>query len=219
VIAKPKPITNIDDPRWIRAVSHPARVRVLAMLDEQTLSPVIIADKLGVPVSRVAYHVRVLHQLGLIELVRTRPRRGATEHYYKTTQRPTFTDQAWDALDLVSKQRVISANLEHAYQYALRAAAAGGFDEPDAHFTTSKLKLDAEGWKLVAEASKRWLEQVSQIEADALERLEADPHAAIDTALVIQFFRAVPFSEDQPSANSRPRQREVTRRAGTAGKP
>ena len=181
------------------------------MLDEQVLSPVIIAEKLGVPVSRVAYHVRTLHQLGLIELVSTRPRRGATEHYYKTTQHPRFTDGAWDSLDLVSKQRVISANLEHAYQYALRGAAAGGFDEPDAHFTTNKLKLDDEGWKRVAEASKRWLEEVSQIEADASERLEADPHAAINTALVIQLFKAVPFSEDQPAAKPPARQRGQSR--------
>jgi DNA-binding transcriptional ArsR family regulator len=177
------------------------------MLDEQTLSPVIIAEKLGAPASRVAYHVRVLYQLGLIELVRTRPRRGATEHYYKTSQHPRFTDEAWAAVDLVSKQRVISASLEHAFQYAMRGAAAGGFDEPNAHFTNTKMKLDAQGWDLVAEASKRWLEEVSQIEADASERLAANPHTALNTALVIQFFKAVPFSEDQPSPKSSPQAR------------
>ncbi len=186
------------------------------MLDEQTSSPVILAEKLGAPVGRISYHVRVLHQLGLIELVGTRPRRGATEHYYKATQHPRFTDEAWDELDPVSKQRVLSGSLEHAYQYALRAAAAEGFDEPDAHFTLTKMKLDGEGWKLAAEASKRWLEEISRIEADASARLQADPHAAVNAALIIQFFRAVPFSEDQPpSRGSRPR-RGRARGAATA---
>ena len=34
-----KPITNIDDPRYVKALSHPLRVRILAMLQERTASP------------------------------------------------------------------------------------------------------------------------------------------------------------------------------------
>ena len=30
-----KPITNIDDPRYVKALSHPLRVRILAMLQER----------------------------------------------------------------------------------------------------------------------------------------------------------------------------------------
>ena len=30
-----KPIKNIDDPRYVKAMSHPLRVRILAMLDER----------------------------------------------------------------------------------------------------------------------------------------------------------------------------------------
>jgi hypothetical protein len=48
-MAKPRPITNINDPRWVRAISHPLRIRLLAMLDEETASPVVLANKLGQP--------------------------------------------------------------------------------------------------------------------------------------------------------------------------
>src|ERR671929_86884 len=34
-----EPITNIDDPRYVKAISHPLRVRILAMLQERTASP------------------------------------------------------------------------------------------------------------------------------------------------------------------------------------
>jgi DNA-binding transcriptional ArsR family regulator len=34
-----KPIKNIDDPRYVKAMSHPLRVRILAMLDERKASP------------------------------------------------------------------------------------------------------------------------------------------------------------------------------------
>jgi hypothetical protein len=36
----------------------------------------------GASLSNVSYHVRQLAKAGLIELVATRPRRGALEHYY-----------------------------------------------------------------------------------------------------------------------------------------
>jgi DNA-binding transcriptional ArsR family regulator len=42
-----RPITSIDDPRYVKAMSHPLRVRILAMLDERTASPVELAGWLG----------------------------------------------------------------------------------------------------------------------------------------------------------------------------
>lgn len=167
---------------------------MLAMLDEDAASPAVLGPKLGIPVSRAAYHIRVLHDLGLIEMVRTRQRRGAVEHYYKTTQHPRFSDQAWENLDLVSKQRVLTGLLDSAHEYATRSAAAGGFDEPNAHFTTTRMKLDEEAWEQIASLSKLWLEEVAAVEADAAARIAKVPHSAIDAGLVIQFFRALPFS-------------------------
>jgi hypothetical protein len=175
------------------------------MLDEQAASPAVLAGKLGLPVSRVAYHVRLLHELGLIELVGTRPRRGAVEHYYRTGQHPRFSDEAWENLDLVSKQRVLTGFLESAHEYATRSAAAGGFDDSDAHFTTTRMKLDVEGWSQIAKLSKLWLEEVAAVEADAAARIASDPHSAIDAGLVIQFFKAVPFSAAAPTTGPRTR--------------
>jgi DNA-binding transcriptional ArsR family regulator len=58
-----KPITNIDDPRYVKAMSHPLRVRILAMLDERTASPVELAGWLGSSLGTVAYHVRTLQTI------------------------------------------------------------------------------------------------------------------------------------------------------------
>ena len=63
-----KPIMNIDDPRYVKALSHPLRVRILAMLQERTASPSQLSEWLGATLGTTAYHVRSLHQLGLIEL-------------------------------------------------------------------------------------------------------------------------------------------------------
>jgi hypothetical protein len=40
-------ITTIDDPRYVKAMSHPLRVRILAILDERTANPVELAGWLG----------------------------------------------------------------------------------------------------------------------------------------------------------------------------
>lgn len=194
--SKPKPITNITDPRWVRAIAHPVRIRALAMLDEQEASPVVLAKKLGQPLGTVSYHVRTLYDLGLLDLVRTRQRRGATEHFYRTRQHPAFSDEAWAGLGVVPKQRMITAALQQIHDYASRSAAAGGFDRADAHFSRAGLKLDRQGWSELAKVSKKWLEQALKIEAAAAKRLQSDPHSMIDVGLVILLFEALPFSAD-----------------------
>lgn len=73
------------DQRLSRALAHPLRARVLPLFEEGALSPVQAAKRLDVDVSHLAYHVRVLCKLGLIELVETKQRRGALEHFYRAT--------------------------------------------------------------------------------------------------------------------------------------
>jgi predicted transcriptional regulator len=71
------------DPRLAKALSNDVRAQALGLLSEGAWSPKAIATKLGLDVRGVAYHVRVLKKLGCIELVETRPRRGAIEHVYR----------------------------------------------------------------------------------------------------------------------------------------
>ncbi len=98
------PITNIDDARYVKAMSHPLRVRILALLDERTASPVELAGWLGATLGTVAYHVRTLERMGLIELTRQTRVRGAIEHHYRSTTRPRVSDEAWAAAPPIAEQ-------------------------------------------------------------------------------------------------------------------
>jgi len=51
------------------------------------MSPNELSFELQVYLAKLDYHVDQLHQAGLIELVRTEPRRGATEHFYRRAPR------------------------------------------------------------------------------------------------------------------------------------
>lgn len=197
-----EPVTNITDPRWLRAISHPIRIRLLAMLDEEPASPVILAAKLDQPLGTIAYHVRTLFDLGLLTLVSTRQRRGATEHYYRTTAHPASSEEAWEGLDAISKQRLLTALIAKATDYATRSAAAGGFDAKEAHISTDALKLDQEGWDALAQESKKWLAKVEQIEQEAADRIAQAPESALNVGLTLMLFQALPFSADLPEGKN-----------------
>jgi DNA-binding transcriptional ArsR family regulator len=197
-----EPVTTITDPRWLRAISHPIRIRLLAMLDEEPASPVILASKLNQPLGTIAYHVRTLYDLGLLKLVSTRQRRGATEHYYKTTGHPTGSDEAWEGLDAISKQRLLTALIAKATDYATRSAAAGGFDANEAHISTDSLKLDRKGFEELANESKKWLARAEEIQREAAQRVGRDPDSALDVGLTLMLFEALPFSAEVPDSRN-----------------
>jgi len=198
-----KPIKNIDDPRYVKAMSHPLRVRILAMLDERKASPNQLAGWLGASLGTVAYHVRTLEQLGLIELVDETRVRGAVEHHYRSRERPSVSDEAWAAAPAIAKQAAVSASLETIDAYAKAASEAGGFDDGDAHLTRAGLHLDARGFEDVSQACLKILAQLDRIEADATERIQRNPHTGEtkDVALVMMLFEAA-RSGRQPSDDS-----------------
>jgi DNA-binding transcriptional ArsR family regulator len=186
-----KPITNIDDPRLVKALAHPLRVQILALLDRRTSSPKGIALELGAGLGNVSYHVRKLERLGLLELVRTAPRRGAVEHYYRAVERPTISASAWAQVPAIVKRATVSAALEQAGATVGSAAAAGGFDRPDAHLTRTELRLDRQAWEELASELEAVLARAEELEREAAERLGEDrtPDETV-AGLVVMLFEA-----------------------------
>jgi len=197
-----KPITNIDDPRYVKAMSHPLRVRILALLDERPASPVELSGWLGSTLGTTAYHVRTLERLGLIELVAESRVRGAVEHHYRARERPSVSDEAWAAAPAIAKQAAVSASLETIGAYARAAGAAGGFDHANSHLTRTLLHLDARGFEDVSQACLRILAQLDHIEEAATERIARNPHTGEtkDVALVMMLFEAARGDQRSPEA-------------------
>jgi DNA-binding transcriptional ArsR family regulator len=76
----------VDWEHLARATAHPLRVSVLEILGidgGRTLSPSELSKELQIPLSNTNYHVTELANANLIELVRERQVRGATEHFYR----------------------------------------------------------------------------------------------------------------------------------------
>ena len=208
-------VPNIDDPRYVKAMSHPLRVRILAMLTERKASPVELSQRLDVNLGVVAYHVRTLERLGLIRLVGERRVRGAIEHYYAARVRPRVSDEAWGQAPAIAKQAAIASTLQVVQEYARASADRGGFDRADAQLTRSVYRLDAKGFAQLAQACTRLVGQADKIEQQAAARLAKRPHAEepVNAALVTMLFESIRLSDqaapDEGSASPRRRRRAV----------
>lgn len=185
-----KPLTSLSDPRIVRALAHPVRLRILSILEERVASPKEIAREIGAPLTHVSYHVRQLAQLGLIKLDRTTPRRGAVEHHYRMDASPSISEDAWRQAPAIAKEAVIGVSLELLSTQVNAAAAEEGFSRAGAHLARLPLELDEEGWAEASKAMAALAEQLERIQADAKERARGTHHEPLSTMVVLMQFQA-----------------------------
>jgi DNA-binding transcriptional ArsR family regulator len=76
-------VTEVRTDEAARALAHPVRVAILKALGQDSRSAVSVSREIGQPLSNVAYHFRVLRELGALEETGSRPARGAMEHFYR----------------------------------------------------------------------------------------------------------------------------------------
>jgi DNA-binding transcriptional ArsR family regulator len=150
------------DPRLVRALAHPLRIKILEILTERVASPNVLATELGMELSDVAYHTRALNRYGCLELVTTAQRRGATEHFYKASPDAFIGYRGWRKVPRTIRGAVTAASLQTFVDKAIGALEAGTIDaRDDSTFTWMPVHLDDQGWeevtKILAEATDRIL--------------------------------------------------------------
>jgi DNA-binding transcriptional ArsR family regulator len=172
-------------------------VRILALLEERAATPVELARWLDATVGTVAYHVRTLRELGLIELVAETRVRGGLAHHYRALPVPRVSPEDWDGVAPVAKQASVGAELETIADYARAAAATGGFDRSSAHLARSPMRLDAAGWEEASQACQDLIDRLDLIAASARDRLATDGHPpiAIEASLVLLLFERVRLTD------------------------
>jgi DNA-binding transcriptional ArsR family regulator len=185
------PHAGLVDQRLAKALSHPLRGRIFAILNERVASPNEIADMLDERLPNVSYHVQALVGLECIELVRTAQRRGAIEHYYRAVRRPFFSDRDWNRLPRSARQAIADVGLELIWEDVSAAIERGTFEErPDRHLSRSPLVLDEEGWGELRDILNRVLDDAGRILERSGERLAKTGEDGIPTRLVLMHFQA-----------------------------
>jgi DNA-binding transcriptional ArsR family regulator len=189
------------DPRLLKALAHPTRVHILDILSEGPSSPVRMMRRMeNVSLNLVSHHVKVLSELGCIELTETVDRRGAREHIYRARERQFFDREEWEAIDPKQRQPITSVLLRMASEDTNRSLSEGKFDElPDNHLSRSPLKLDREGWSEVVEVLARTLDEILEADARSAERARLSDEPLIPARVVMMQF---------PIGSEDPRERE-----------
>jgi len=194
---------DITDPSVAKALAHPLRTRILAALENRTASPSEIADELGAPLGVVSYHVRRLHALRFLKLVKRVPRRGAVEHYYTTVAGPRITNAAWDSTPTIVKQAMVGAALAEIGTRVSAAAESGGFERGNAHLSRSPVTVDKQGWQAIANELDAMVGRIQSIEAESQKRLAGAEHADEERAtVVLMLFNSAP--EPSPAQDGQP---------------
>jgi DNA-binding transcriptional ArsR family regulator len=186
------PPVSIDE-RLLKAISHPLRYRLLLQLEGRVASPKELAEELGQPLGRVSHHVRRLRRLGAIELVRTEPRRGATEHYYRARVLPYFSDDDWARLPPSTRRAIVAPTLERILRDVHDAAQEGGFDHPRIWAGYHRVELDADAMQEVSELLDATLARVMEISAEVAGRQIAQgagPSPLATELALLHFLRA-----------------------------
>jgi DNA-binding transcriptional ArsR family regulator len=179
------------DEGLLKAISHPLRHRLLSLLDGRTASPNELARELGLPLGRVSYHIRLLHDLGAIELVATEPRRGALEHFYRAVTSAWFGEGDWARLPRSARRGILGHNLQQIFSWVTSAAEAGGFDHPTSEVLRTALELDEQGCEEVSRLSRETVERARAISAASAQRRAADGDGGrpvVNTELTILHF-------------------------------
>jgi predicted ArsR family transcriptional regulator len=155
-----------------KAFAHPLRVQILIILNEKVASPNMLAQQLDQSLNLVAYHVRVLEKYDCIELVDTKQRRGATEHFYRATRRQFLSDDQWSQVPAGLRPGMAGAVLRSAFEDLDAASKAGTLDEvDDMHISRTPMVLDQQGWSDVSELLDGALDRLLEIQTESSERI------------------------------------------------
>jgi DNA-binding transcriptional ArsR family regulator len=194
------------DRRLIKALGHPVREHILAVLNERIASGSEIGEELGADVSAFYHHVEELEKLGCIERVETKQRRGAKEHFFRATRTVFFDDEAWRRLPMTLRADLIASFVQTMFDEAITALDEGTLDgRGDGHVSWTPARLDARGWEEATDLMDQTLSRVMAILDESAARLAATGEDGISATVGILAFETPMPSEDQAS---KPRRRE-----------
>jgi len=182
-----RPPGETSEARIAKALAHPLRARILQRLGERIASPGDLAVELNAPLGVVSYHVRMLRDYDCVELVRTEPRRGALQHFYRATARPNFEEQQWRTLPSGLRGELSGETIQTVIDDLAAAADAGMLEDPELVLTRTPLELDERGRKKLNKLLARTGEQALAIASESAAR--GDEKVATELA-ILHFKRA-----------------------------
>jgi predicted ArsR family transcriptional regulator len=190
-VSDTSPTPALVDRRLIKAVSNPTRVDIFSILIERgPSSPSKIAKQLNcVSVNLVAHHIKVLRELGCVELVDEVKHGGRTERIYRATKRVYFSAAESEAMEAEEGHAICLDILRMVSEDVETALLARTFHRiPNHHVSRVPLRLDGEGWAEIVRTLARALEEVEEAGVRSAERVRGSGEELMDARVVLLQF-------------------------------
>jgi DNA-binding transcriptional ArsR family regulator len=202
------------DQRLVKALAHPLRVEILAILNERMASPNELSKELDEGLSQVSYHVKVLKDFECIEMVKTEPRRGAVEHYYRATSRAFLADSEWQYLPDSVKPGVSTSVLRLIMDDVVGSINGGTFNaRDDVHMSWTPGVVDEQGWNESVDLVNETLERVIAIHAASAKRLAKSGEEGIPATAVLMNFEGLSPEDKSSQSGKKGKARKATKKA------
>ena len=185
-----------------KAFAHPLRVQILIILGEKVASPNMLSQQLEQSLNLVAYHVRVLEKYDCIELVDTKQRRGATEHFYRATRRQFLSDDEWARMPAGLRPGMAGAMLKSVFEDIEAASKSGTLDEvEDIHLSRTPMVVDKKGWSDISSLLKSTLDRLLEVQTESSERIaNGEGEGILSKVHLLHFKSPDPNAKEQGTA-------------------
>ena len=193
--------------RLHRALQSPLRTKMLALMNDREWSPRELSEELDEGLSQVSYHVKVLHEYELIELARTEPVRGATQHFYRALHRAYIPPSLVRHIPKSGRAIIVGDILGEIDKDVAASLQSGRFfSREDDHASWTPADLDAIGCGEANELADEFVARFLEIAGrSATRRANGESHEHITTSAALLVFPSE--LGDQQKAPSR-RKRE-----------
>jgi hypothetical protein len=150
----------------------------------------------------------MLRDYDCVELVRTEPRRGALQHFYRATARPNFDEDQWRTLPSGLRRELAGETIQELVDDLAAASDAGMLEDPEIVVTRTPIELDERGFKKLNKLLAKTHEQALSIASESAAR-GADGAEVFPTEVALMHFRRA-----QPGGGDRNRDGPAVRRRG-----
>jgi len=145
--------------------------------------------ELDAPLGVVSYHVRMLRDYDCVELVRTEPRRGALQHFYRAIARPNLDDDQWRTLPSGLRGELTGETLNELVTDLGASADAGHLQDPDVVLNRTPLELDEKAFKKLNKLLAKTQEQALAIAEESAARHNDGDTEVFPTEIAILHFK------------------------------
>jgi DNA-binding transcriptional ArsR family regulator len=177
------------DQNLMKALGHPLRIGILTVLNDRIASPNELSKELEEGLSQISYHVKVLKDYRMIRMVKTEPRRGAVEHYYRAVEEVFLPSWQMKLMPKSGRRSSYNRVLVELEEDMCESLESGAFDKrPDWVVARDPGAIDGQGRGEAEQAAADFLKRYKEIKIAARQRIADKESESVPTTLAVLIF-------------------------------